>query len=286
MLSDAQLAERRTGIGGSDIAAIMGVSPWATATDIFNLKLDLVEVPESEAMYWGSALEGVVLDRYLRDRTEWASDTLGTLRGEDGNPWCLATPDAIICTTGDTDWLYGVEIKTANAFAAKEWDEGVPEHYVMQCQWYMFVCDLPRWDVAVLIGGNDYREFTLERDAAMIAEMFAAGDHFWHEHVEKEIPPEPTTPAECAQQFTSDDGEMIGANAEMEDLAIDLHGAMKKAALWKEDVSECKARIQQRLGNHAGIQGPWGKITWKANAKGTRRFVPKWNEDWIEEHTR
>ena len=295
MLTPKQIEERRTGIGGSDIAAVMGRSPFMTATDVYHLKLDLVEVPETPAMYWGSAAEKMIRERYARDHAglpeAWLVEIGVETQRDTGHHWLLATPDGLVWGPSDdggpgrTKLLHGLEIKTAHAFAADQWADGVPEHYAMQCQWYMMVTGLTRWDVAVLIGGNDYREFTLERDDALIAEMFAAAEHFWVEHVEKEVPPEPTTPAECAQQFTSDDGPMLGANAEAEDWAIILYQAQSLVKRTNAAADEAKAYLQAIISDHAGIEGPWGKITWKVNKKGSRTFRCSWNEEWIEGNT-
>ena len=57
----AWLNERRKGIGGSDVAAIIGLSPWTTPLDIYEQKLGIaLPSEETEAMYWGTALEPAI----------------------------------------------------------------------------------------------------------------------------------------------------------------------------------------------------------------------------------
>ena len=42
------LAYRRKGIGGSDVAALLGISPWRTARDLFYDKLNIAVVEDHE----------------------------------------------------------------------------------------------------------------------------------------------------------------------------------------------------------------------------------------------
>lgn len=291
MLTEAQLAERRTGIGGSDIAAIMGKSPYATPRDIWLLKRDLAEVPESEPMYWGSMLESAIACRYMAgERCKGCFLTApGILRHPDYD-WCLGTPDRLVHRIPKTDGtggalLRGLEIKTASAFASRDWDDGVPEHYAMQCQWYMFVCGLESWDVAVLIGGQDYREFEIARDDGLIDEMFGAALRFWFEHVVAGVAPPCSSPAECAAAAGEDDGTRLWAGRELEDIVIAYYRA--GLALYGAQVrcDTLRVQIQEAIGQHAAIEGPWGTITWRADKRGRRTFRTCWNTDWIEENT-
>jgi len=277
-LSAEALAERRTGIGGSDIAAIMGVSPFLSALDVFRLKKDLVEVPESEAMYWGSALEGAILDRYQADHPEVAVErNFELVRGRQPADWTIGTPDAFARSLGET---YGVEIKTTNAFAAQHWDDGVPLHYQYQCQWYMFVCELERWDLAVLIGGSDYREFALARDNALIQDtLLPAASHFWQNYVLLDVPPPPSPSDKLADLYPDDNGAMLAANFETEGIVLAYRDTVAKARAVGADVAALKAQVQGIIGENSGIEGPWGRITWKRSGKSrSRRFLATFTE--------
>jgi len=278
MLTPEQIEMRRTGIGGSDIAPIMGKSPYLSALDIYYLKRDLVEVPQTEAMYWGDALESAILARYAKDHPHATVKTgMGTLRGAGDMAWCLTTPDAWSLPV-QLGVAHGIEAKTAHAFAAHDWQDGPPLHYVMQCQWYMGVLATPRWDIAVLLGGSDYREFILEADETMFAEMLEAARHFWFEHVQKEIPPEPTTAAEVVALHPHDDGRILRANGEQEDTIIAFRKAYRLASRVGQRVDTLKAAVQAIIGDASGIEGPWGRITWKASGK-SRRFICNFNEE-------
>jgi predicted phage-related endonuclease len=111
-------------------------------------------------MYWGRALEPVVIDRFERDHPE-----LGLLR--DVGTWVhrerdyhLANPDAIY---QKPDGSYGVlEIKTARY--SDDWQDGVPQYYMTQVQWYLSCFGFNEAYVAVLFAGSEYREFFIRAE--------------------------------------------------------------------------------------------------------------------------
>ena len=272
-LTAEQLEQRTRGIGGSDVAALMGTSPWSTPRDVWLEKRGLTERAESEAMYWGTALEYPILARYASDHSDVSVVQNSATLFHRQYTWALATPDAIAQIIGD---MWGVEVKTANAFAGKQWDDGVPAYYVAQCQWYMFVLDVARWDVAVLIGGSDYREFTIERDDEAIRHLFNAAEKFYREHMLPVSCPEPSSPAEWSKTPVKDD-VILWANADQEDAALGYLVLAEQVNLAQETLTEQKATLQSYIGEHSGLEGPGFKITWRQSGK-SRRFVAKRKE--------
>jgi putative phage-type endonuclease len=162
--SDAAWHEARAGrIGGSEVGAIVGASKYESAYSLWAKKLGLInsDIEENEFMYWGKALEPVVIDRFaqehpeltvLRDVGTWVSLT---------NDKYLANPDAILESANGE---YGVlEIKTARY--SDDWANGVPQYYVTQVQWYLSVFGFDYAYVAVLFAGSEYREYEIKADA-------------------------------------------------------------------------------------------------------------------------
>jgi putative phage-type endonuclease len=153
---------RSNRIGGSEVGAIVGASKYESAYSLWAKKLGLIsdEVSDNEFMYWGRALEPVVIDRFERDHPE-----LGLLR--DVGTWVhrerdyhLANPDAIY---RKPDGSYGVlEIKTARY--SDDWQDGVPQYYMTQVQWYLSCFGFNEAYVAVLFAGSEYREFFIRAE--------------------------------------------------------------------------------------------------------------------------
>lgn len=186
MERETWLKERRKGIGGTDISAITGLNPYVSKTHVWQEKLGLIEVPENEVMKWGKRLERAIADEYAE--REGVQITQGQLitRERDGVK-LMGTPDFLV-----NDKEKGLEVKTASAYA-KGWGDGnadIPQHYFIQCQWYMMLLGYKRWDLAVLIGGNDYRVYRLEAHPNLQEILIQRGVDFWKTYVEtQEMPP-------------------------------------------------------------------------------------------------
>jgi putative phage-type endonuclease len=191
---DEWLAARRTGIGGSDAAAVLGLSRWRSPLDVFIDKIgEGGDTEDTPAMYWGRRLERIILDAYVEQTGVSVDAPVGVYRmlRSSERPWQLYSPDALAA-----DRL--VEIKTART--AEGWGEPgsdeVPDEYAVQVQHGMAVTGLPRCDVAVLIGGSDFRVYTVERDDQLITHLIAAEAAFWR-RVELRDPPPPRTYTEA-----------------------------------------------------------------------------------------
>lgn len=273
-LTAAELEARRSGIGGGDIAGIMGLSPYVTPLGVYRLKRGTGVIEETQAMYWGTALQSSVIERYWRDHGQLLVSEMECLIRHKSLPWVIGHPDALVCNK-DGAGSYGLEVKTSHAFAAEQWKEGVPEHYQMQCQWYMLLMEYDRWDVAVLIGGQDYREYVLARDEELIQKMLDAARHFWFEHVQEGIPPEPIAQDNIADEHPADRAPIKSANYEEETVVLRYRDARDELVQAQALHDALKTRLQMILGDAAGIEGPWGRITWKANARGARVWRPK-----------
>jgi putative phage-type endonuclease len=151
---------RSSRIGGSEVGAIVGASKYESAYSLWAKKLGYIDSqkPENEFMYWGKALEPVVIDRFAKDHPELEIiRDAGTWVHKD-RPFQLANPDAIYQTA---DGKYGIlEIKTARY--SDDWADGVPQYYMTQVQWYLSTFEFDEAYLAVLFAGSDYKEFRIE----------------------------------------------------------------------------------------------------------------------------
>jgi putative phage-type endonuclease len=150
---------RKSGLGGSDVAAVAGVSKWTSAYALWATKSGLIpdDFSDSEAMEWGRLLEPVIRQKFAAKHPEWeVVETEATFRSKK-YPWMLGNVDGFI-NFGNGEW--GVlEIKTA-AYE-DDWANGVPRYYETQVRHYMRVFGLKRSVVAVLFHGNKYQEYEL-----------------------------------------------------------------------------------------------------------------------------
>lgn len=266
---DAWLAQRRKCIGGTDIACILGLSRWRGPLEVYADKRGLTDpIADNERMLWGRKLEAVVADRYaeLNDVTLIEP---GFQRHKD-HEWIGGTADRLVDAPGAT---WGLEIKTTDARNAGDWgDSGtddVPPYYAAQARWYMLVYAMDRWDVAVLIGGNEYRQYTLLRDLDQEAAAIAAARAFWFQHVFPGIPPAPGPHSAdtLAALYPLDDGLFVPASAEMDEVAARLRDARLRLDEALSERQEAENMLKALLGEASAADGGWWRVTWRAPRK-------------------
>jgi putative phage-type endonuclease len=174
------LADRRTGIGSSEIAAVFGVSPYLSAYQLWADKSGLAEnvVTETEAMAWGKRLEPIVAAEFAA-RTGYEVELNGhQIHRSAAHPWLIATPDAIITRP---DGSRGVlEIKVASGFA-DGWEEELPPmHYRLQIAHQMLALGLG-WGSVCCFDGAELRlkvwECILPTELGKA--IIARGSEFW-----------------------------------------------------------------------------------------------------------
>ncbi len=175
--------ERATGLGGSDIAAALGVSPWKTPLELWGEKTGLAPstFDGNQYTYWGSALEPLIARKFMEDHTDMNLQVDFAAVSHDDHKWARANVDGIILDNNGA--AVGIwEAKTASQTFAE-----VPVHYQLQVQHYMFVYDLGFAIISVLFGGNDYQEFRIERDPAYEKDIVPQLAEFWTK-VESKMP--------------------------------------------------------------------------------------------------
>lgn len=160
---------RANGIGGSDIAIIMGISPFKKRDAL--LKMKTGEVVQKANNTGGAALRGHVWENYIArkfarknpDKTVLFSKDSWNKSGEETHK---ANFDGLICENGSDVPNAILEIKTASK--PQDWENGVPEYYRLQVLWYMDACGFKKGYLAVIINDADYREYEIvARDGEM-----------------------------------------------------------------------------------------------------------------------
>lgn len=233
------LRRRKSGIGGSDVAAIAGLSPWRSPLDVYYDKLnielgadgweEMSPMGETAARYWGSVHEAAIgkaytavtgrkIQHYNRllvhpDKEYFIGDVDFLAYCEDGSR--PAKPKGEIVTDK------GIECKTAR-FAGDDWGthgtDEIPVWYLTQVQWYMGLRPILRsFDVPALFGGSDFRVYTVWQDITIIHRLQAIAVDFWENHIQKQVPPPPRSMEEVQRLYnTADLGKALFATQEIE----------------------------------------------------------------------
>jgi putative phage-type endonuclease len=267
------LIARRSGIGGSDVAAILGVSKWATNIDIYNEKIS-TETPvdkSSSAMHWGHVLEDPVAREYaLQTGLKVARDNRMIRCPK--YPFLQANIDRRI-----VGQKKGLEVKTANQYAAGDWGEPgtdqIPEYYIPQVIHYMIATGFKSWDVAVLIGGNDFRIYTVNYNEALADLIIEKCTEFWQCVLDK-TPPVPNTLAAVNALYKQDDSNSIIADQHAVELMQQLKHQRGERDDYKKMSEKTEKDIKIIIGENKYLIDDDGNrlATWATSKNNSRSF--------------
>ncbi len=222
----AWLAERRTGIGGSDAAAILGLNPWTSPYTVWADKLGLLpERPDNEAMRQGRDFEPYVAERFCEVSGKRVRRVNKMLR-HSVHTFMLANIDRDI--VGESA---GLECKTTSCLNIRNFKDGdFPATYYAQAVHYIAVTGAVRWYVAVLILNQGFHVYRLTRvrddplpdwcvssvhvGNAEIDALIAAERDFWR-MVEAKTPPPADGSASTAETLQALYADTDGSTAEL-----------------------------------------------------------------------
>lgn len=194
--------ERRNSLGASEIAAVLGLSPYATALDVYRSKKGVDTFFDPERAFIGHAAE-VMIHGFIEEfRPELTPVLPAQMVRSLEYPWLHASLDRRVTVNGlDVP----VQMKSAHFYGVKDWEEGTPILVQAQLQTELLVYDRPFGFSAVLGGDMRIRMYRVERDDEFIENhLIPTTREFWHEHVLKDVPPPATTTAEHASLHTPD----------------------------------------------------------------------------------
>jgi putative phage-type endonuclease len=241
------LQARRTGIGGSEIAAVMGEARWGDAGSVYAAKIAPVEDEESrEWLEWGLRQEPVILEAYASPRYANRPRTVadGRLLRSKAHPWALCTLDG---RTDSETWMHlPFEIKCDRW--GQDWDDGVPHHYVLQLHQQMLVTGAPAASIACLIGGSRLVWADVERDERLIRKIIHAGERFWA-RVEARDMPDTTDHKALASVFAKEEPGFVELSG-VHWLSVDAHlcNALEAEKHARKQAADLKAQIKRALG--------------------------------------
>lgn len=263
---------RRTGLGGSDIAAICGMSRYKSAMEVYLDKLgEIPPLEDNPKMKAGRMLEPIIAD-WFAEETGMRVQRQNSIFQHKQFPHMLANIDR---------WLpglnAGLEIKNTGEYSREDWSgTQAPTEYILQCNHYMAITGADRWFICVLIGGWDLQWKVIERDEALINNLITIENDFWNNHVLAKVPP----------AFSHQDTDYLkeaykesyaDSSVDLPEEAYNIIDTLIEARKAKEvaEVAEETAKNQIKgIMQHKELAYWQGdlKFTWKANKKGIRSF--------------
>lgn len=267
------LAWRRQGIGASDVAAVIGLSPWQSPYSLWAEKAGLIE-PEADndAMRHGRYAEHAI--------AAWWNDN-HTLQAAHPQTWCVhpehswarATPDGALVEHGDQtfdDAPALVEYKVADF---KAWDDEIPLHYAAQGLWQMGVTGKESVVFAVM-HGKRFAEYELVRNDDDIAWLFQQAEAFWNNHVLAGVPPDidghPATSAALGARWRARQDSVIELGPALAGTLDQLAKCKTEQAWYELRRAHLENLVKAALGEHTvGTIGGKVAVTWRPQTRRT-----------------
>ncbi len=276
-LSAAQRADRLNYIGGTDAAAVLGLSRYKTPLGLWAEKTGAVKDKDKSgelAIKIGNRLEDVVAELFMEE-TGFKVQRVRDVQIHPEHPFLKAQIDRKLVGTVELEIL---ECKTASAFKTGEWEgDDIPSEYIIQVMHQLMVTGAQVGWIACLIGGNvKFTYKKIERDEEMIAELMAKEIKFWNENILGKKMPGVTEHDDGVLQalfpnVRADEQEAIMLPAEFEDIITRIQeiGTDKDGELGKlkSELSELKNEVKMAMGESSNAMvGKWG-ATWKTITK-------------------
>ena len=258
-------------IGGSEIAAVMNMSPYETPLSLWAKKTGKLpegELSNFEAMEIGSELEEYVARKFTRKTGIKLRVDNRTFR-HTKYPYMVGHIDR---------WVVGedavFEAKTASAWLERHWEgEEIPQHYVLQLMWYLGLVGKKIGHIAVLIGGQKFVYKQIEFDPELFGQMVEMARRFMEEHILKDRAPmaEAGDSETLLQMFPESaanslllEGDLM---QEMNVLLDDRAGALESQRHLKEELEKTEARIKQMLAEFESAETDKYRVSWKTVRK-------------------
>lgn len=259
------LAVRTKGIGGSDVGAICGVSPFSSARQIYFNKTGQFEealkpgAAAQERMHFGHLLEPIVADEFAKreltadkGREGWTLCELGATVCLKNAPWMRANVDRLICN--EAGKAVGIlECKTTSEYNDEEWANGdILMSYIYQLNWYLHILDLTYGAFACLVGGNKFYTYEVYRNDELLNEIIIPkAESFWFNNVlalkEPELQAVDTIFADTTYSEVEKNSEIVLDDEESDNLAAVIFECKAKIKELEKTMEEAKNRLKDRL---------------------------------------
>lgn len=283
-------------IGGSDIAAILGMSRWKTPLKLWCEKTQKLPAPDLsnvEAVELGTDLEEFVAQKFTQ-KTGKAVRKAPKVYQHPDYPYMVAHIDRLV--TGTDELL---ECKTASFFKKEEWEnDDIPQEYILQVMWYLGITGRKVGHIAVLIGGQSFKYKQIEFDEELFNTMVEAAKEFW------EMVQNGTAPAvmpnddetlkdlysehsEVMIELYPEDNETTVACQTLEDKIAYLQEVKGHIKNLEDEKKELETAIKDIIKDNLGIKTPKYVVTWKSQSKSDfdKKAFKEAHADLYEEYT-
>ena len=264
---------RKSGIGASEVGAVLGVCPWKSPVDVWLEKMGRVApFAGNAATYWGNLLEDLVAKEYAKQVGLKVRRFNYTLR----RGVMIADIDRLVHPDGKLPAVQD-RIVTDRAMDAKTsrdrslWSDGLPMSYEAQGLSYMAVMPtVTRMDFACLfMAERDLGIFPLDRDESSIAEILERIEAWWARHIVGQTAPDPMSEDDCKKLWGRHRPTTVCFATPEVEAAL---ATLAKAKSGKEEAAaaeaEAKRTVMALMQENESLKSADGSkvlATWKSN---------------------
>lgn len=265
MLTEQERQRRKSYIGASDMAAVLGLSPWRSAYDLWLEKTGRVDLDSNNrATQRGTRLEPAILD--------YAAEAYGAL---DRNVWCpagdgsplAATMDAVVRADG-TPVEAKSDRRSPNPYDPDGWGEdgsdSVPQLYLVQCAVQMYCSKKDLCHVSAFLGDMDFHLFELLRSDSLTDMIVTRAYEFYTKNVKADTPPDSLPSLEVAKAIRRQPVTVEGAD----ELIVEFLKAKEAEKAAKGAVEFATQNIMARLGTAEELATPnMGRLSYREQSR-------------------
>lgn len=267
MSREEWLEHRRNTIGGSEASTIVGMNTYSSPYTVWAEKLGKLPPKEdNEAMRLGRDLEDYVAKRFT-EKTGKKVRRENNILWNPKYPFAHANVDRVVI--GEDA---GLECKTTSFLNLTKFKNGeFPDTYYVQCMHYMMVTGCKRWYLAVLVLGNGFFDFVIERDEEEIKALAKSEEAFW-ECVKSKTPP-----AVDGSNSTSETISTVFPNSNEETVNLFAYeNCLNQYVSIGNQIKELKTRQDELANNVKVFMGESGKgesmrykVSWGSSTRST-----------------
>jgi putative phage-type endonuclease len=287
---------RSTGIGSSEIAAVVGVSPFQSRHDVWLVKQGLANFKGNLATRMGSRIEDAIAEEYCElMRAEGEPHEIANFQTTFAHPresWILASPDRLVRGRRRIAEMKNVGFRSMFSWGTEV--DAVPDYYRVQVEWQLGVCDALTASgdldespmdahVVAWLGGCDLRVYRIQRSPRLWDAIVEQARDFWFRNVMQKVPPEIDGTDGAKRMVHALAGAswkpLTKATPQQEELMAALREAREQVERATFREQEIETRIKATIGDSEGFLFKGGRTTWKTNKKGIRPFKPEWDKE-------
>ena len=267
-------------IGGSDVAAILGINRYKTSYEVWEEKKHGIKTFEGNNITdWGKKLEPIILHEFeLKHNVKIFDSNAKYVSKKFKELGCH--PDGIAYIKENCL----IEAKTVSSKAYQHWENELPLEYNCQVQHNLFVCDLQKaWFICLVLDDRNYFEIEINRDDDFIEMQNKYLLNWWNRYIIGD-----EIPLKVVQDYEKENPEIqvIEANDDILKVFESLVSSKEKFNKAKEEKEALEDKLKEFVGSNTDLMhGIQTLATWQTQARvrmDTKRFKEEMPETYLK----